>query len=910
MGHNAICNVISRYPQSAARLVLVGVLLSTASPCVAAASPADKEAIAFNIPAQDMESALMTFARAANVQLVINAGALNGLTAPALSGRYTPAEAMAHLLRASNLSYQWTGPRTVAIKRLAMMRPIAQRIEPSSNAVSPQESAGAQASGAPSRGAQIVDIVVTARRKAERLLDVPVAVSALSSETLERNNITSLSRVAEIVPFVSMPPVYAGAGGFFSIRGIGSPAPDPGIQQSVLINIDNVMIGRGRAASAGLFDLAQVEVLKGPQALFFGKNSPAGVVSVTTADPGNELAGFVRAGYEFEADEAYVEGAIGGPVTDTLGIRVAGRYSYMEGYIKNVAQPGPYPCSGAGCPFEPWVSAGITTPGADYKRFPHGSDWGGRITAVWTPSTTFSAKLKYSYGENKVAAYYDTFCKPGLTHFTTLGFLDTQGDCKLDRSLASSGLPPVLATNMQGGNEGRPYNHIKTHIATLNMNWDINDSLSLAAISGFYKLDSGNSFVINLSAIPAFYLVAMEHSKGISQELRLSSNYDGPVNFVIGGFTDRITQRNDNSWLFARNAIDPATGNWYTFDRFSKYVSKSQSAFGQLRWDIIDNLELAGGVRYTRETRDSLDGNTYINPNGPQIFRPVGDFFDRSLTNSNWSPEATLTWHPVPDQMVYLAYRTGYKSAGFSYPNVLTKVFTDASTTFRPERSKGFEVGYKAQLMNRRLTVQATAYTTEYKDMQVSSFDQATFGYIVGNAAKSRVKGFELQASLTPLDGLQLRGNIGYNDAHYVSFPTGPCPAGVVCPGPGNSNDLSGRQLPRAPKWQGNFGFTYETPIAASGFKIGFNGDAFFSSRYYGQDNLDPNAVQDAYWKLNAGISVGPEDDKWKLSLVGRNLTDKLVARYMNDVAGAVPGNYAAVIERPREIAIEGRFNF
>lgn len=755
------------------------------------------------------------------------------------------------------------------------------------------------------------DIVVTARRSAERLIDVPVAVSALSKDVLIRNNITSLARVAEIVPFVTLQPVPAGAGGLFAIRGIGSPPADPGIQQSVLVNIDNVMIGRGRAAQAGLFDLAQVEVLKGPQALFFGKNSPAGVISVTTADPGNRLGGYVRAGYEFVADERYVEGAIGGPVSDTLGLRVAARYSFMKGYIRNVAQPGAFPCSGAGCTFAPWVAAGATIPGADRARLPHGADWGARITAVWSPTANFTAKLKYSYGDNQVATYYDPFCGRGLTNMTAAGFVDPQSDCKFDRRMAVSAFPSLITANMKGGNDGKPYTDVKTHVVSLNVNWDINDNLSLSAITGYYNLDNANSFVLNLSAIPALYLVAFERSKGISQEVRLASSYDGPVNFVIGGFADRISQYNNTSVVFARTVVDPATGRFYTFDRFSKFIAKSQSVFGQLRWGILDNLELAGGARYTRETRDSLDGNTYVHPNGPPTLRTAGDFFDRSLTNSNWSPEATLTWHPSDNQTLYGAYKTGYKSGGFSYPTVLTKVFTLANTVFKPERSKGFEVGYKAQLLNRRLVIQAAAYTTEFSDQQVSTFDQATISYIVGNAAKSRVKGMELQGTFAPIADLQLRGAIGYNDAHYLSYPRGGCPAGFTAAQgcTGGFQDLSGRSLPRAPKWQGNAGFTYGFPVA-NGFKVELNGDAFYSSRYFLQDNLDPFSVQGSYWKLNAGVSVGPEDGAWKLSLIGRNLTDKMVARYSNDIAGAAPGNYAGTPERPREIVLEARYNF
>ncbi|KRB80657.1 hypothetical protein ASE00_16600 [Sphingomonas sp. Root710] len=898
--------------RSGFRLFVLGALLSgVASPGFAAAAQQSRDPIAFNIPAQDMEGALLAFAKVANVQLAVNAAKLRGMTAPAVVGRFTPSQALVALLRASQLHYTWIGTSTLAVEPQPLMKRVSQRLEPGEGGMAAIDEPLPVSGGANDADGEIL---VTARRSAERLIDVPVAVSALSRDTLIRNNITSLARVAEIVPFVTLQPVPAGAGGLFAIRGIGSPPADPGIQQSVLVNIDNVMIGRGRAAQAGLFDLAQIEVLKGPQALFFGKNAPAGVISVTTADPGPELAGFVRGGYEFVADERYIEGAIGGPVTDNFGVRVAARYSNMEGYLHNSAQPGAFPCVAPGAcgAFAPWIDAGATIPGADYKRLPHGTDWGARITAIWSPTSRLTAKFKYAYGDNQVASYYDPFCSRGLAHPSALGFVDLQSDCKLDSKMASSAFPALLTADMRGANGGVPYTDVKTHVASLNIDWDITDYLSLSSISGYYKLDSANSFVLNVGAIPAFYLVAFENSKGLSQEVRVSSKFEGPINFVVGGFVDRIRQFNDNAVTFGRHAADPANGRFYTFDRFARFIAKSWSGFGQLRVGLSSDLELAGGVRYTHETRTSLDGNTYVNPNGPATLKAPGVLFDRSLSNSNWSPEATLTWHPTSNQTLYGAFKTGYKSGGFSYPLFLTNVYTATNTAFKPEKSKGFEVGYKAQLLDRRLVLQAAAYTTDFDDQQVSAFDQATLSYLVGNAAKARVKGVEVQATMAAFQGMQLRGSIGYNDARYVSYPAGPCPAGftvVQCPGPGKSVDLGGHRLTRAPKWQGNAGFTYTVPVGG-GFETEFTGDAFYSSGYFLNDNLDPFSVQKSYWKLNAGVSVGPENGPWKLALIGRNLTNEYVARYANDIAGGAPGNHAGAPERPREIVIEGRYSF
>jgi outer membrane receptor protein involved in Fe transport len=176
---------------------------------------------------------------------------------------------------------------------------------------------------------QLEDIVVTARRRNESLLNVPVAVTAISREALDKAHITNATQIAQMTPNLLIGDASGGGGGAIAIRGVGSSFIDPGIEQSVGIVIDGVSMGRGRFILLSQFDLQQVEVLKGPQALFFGKNSPAGVISITSAEPTRELSGMIRGGYEFEADERYLEGNISGPITNSLLFRLAGKYSNM-----------------------------------------------------------------------------------------------------------------------------------------------------------------------------------------------------------------------------------------------------------------------------------------------------------------------------------------------------------------------------------------------------------------------------------------------------------------------------------------------------------------------------------------------------------------------------------------------------
>ena len=171
------------------------------------------------------------------------------------------------------------------------------------------------------------DILVTARQRSETLISVPVAVTAVTATQLARTGASDVIRIAQLAPQVQIARSASGGGASFVIRGIGSQPQEPNLDQTVAINIDGVLINRGRVAQLGMYDLQQVEILKGPQALFFGKNSPAGVISIISAAPTDTLSGYAKAGYEFEARERFVEGAVSGPLGGGFKARIAARQS-------------------------------------------------------------------------------------------------------------------------------------------------------------------------------------------------------------------------------------------------------------------------------------------------------------------------------------------------------------------------------------------------------------------------------------------------------------------------------------------------------------------------------------------------------------------------------------------------------
>ncbi|WIW89465.1 TonB-dependent receptor [Sphingobium sp. V4] len=758
------------------------------------------------------------------------------------------------------------------------------------------------------------DIIVTARRASESYINVPVQVAVQSGEALARTNANDLSKIAENIPFVQITKTSSGSGGGFVIRGVGSFAIDVGVSQAVLVNMDNVFIGRPRIISAAQYDIAQVEVLKGPQALFYGKNTPGGVISITTKDPEDHLEGYVRASYEFNARERILEGGISVPLSDTVGVRFAGRIGAADGWLKNDATG--YAVNPL-TPVAPFLAA-FPVPAGVSRRAPRTDDTSGRITVKWQPNSDFTAKLKYTYGlshSDGDNATNEAFCDPSrTTHATAFGIPDVQNDCRANGRVNHSGFPVGLTVNYPLANGGVPYGTTKSHLAGLELDYNFG-GLSLSSITGYYNLKyrgAQNSYHDGLGNNLA---AQSENATGFSQELRLSSQFEFPVNFVIGGYYGDQKQLNHSYSYILNLGLDPVRGSYFTYDRLTDQKTTTWSAFGQLRYDVTDQLELSAGVRYTSEKKSDYNGNAYIHPLAASFLEPA--FFDRSTTFTDWSPEATLRWKPADGQMIYLSYKQGYKSGGFSAPPVFSRGYTDASTRFDPEKARGFEVGYKGELFDRRLRVELVGYRYNYSSQQVSIFVPDSLGFLIRNAGETRVQGIEGLLNWRVSNGLSLNASLGYNDAHYIKYEGAGCWAGQTVAqgcvptgvGTATAQDLSGHQAPRAPKWAGTIGINYEGAVG-DGLKVKLYGGGIYSSSYNASDNLDPFETQNQWFKVNASIGIASEDDKYELSLIGRNLTNQYTLTFSQDKARGLPGEYIGYFGRTREIALQGTVRF
>ena len=768
----------------------------------------------------------------------------------------------------------------------------------------------------PAAPGEIEEIIVTARKREESMQDIPVAIQAFDAEQINRYAATNLNELADLAVQVGMYPGSSGNGANMVIRGYGSTSLDPGIEGSVGVNIDGVQSDRGHIIRQAFFDLQSVEILKGPQALFFGKNSPAGVVAATSALPSDQFEFKVSAGYEIEAEERLIEGVLSGPLSESLGARLAIRFSDSDGWIDNTA-PFVENSNGELFPAEPFdFPGGANDLGAEEL-------FAARLTFDWQPNDTFRGiwRILYTDMEN------DGFQTPENNNCSgplpiTQGVQDPNGDCKLDGKQAHGSLPRELAAaySIDIGN-GDPFGNYESVLSSLNLEFDLGWA-TLTSVTGYLDYDyerwdnfDGTSFIQLMG-------IQVEDQEQWSEEIRLLTQFDGSVNFMIGGFYETFERNSDNAGKIENLGFDIVTGFSNTWEGISTVDSTTLSFFGQVIWDINDRLELTAGVRYTDDDKEAEQGNVYVKQNDllpgilpgfgfDDILSPAGLIIESDFEDDEFSPEVTLTWRPTDDVTVWAAYKTGYKSGGFSTNTVLSAASTGASLTFDPETADGGEIGIKSMLLEGSLRLNATLYAYTFDDIQISVFDSATTSFSVDNAASATTTGIEVEATYLVSDGLILRAQLGYNKGEYDDFPDAACsvPVDPACDPVTGLRDLSDEPLTRAPEWQGSIGFDYQRPIS-DGWLFRGAAEAIYSDDYQTNTNNNPLAVQDDFWRLNARVGLQSADGTWDFSLIGRNLDDELYQGGQADKPGGVDGRdlFGGVV-RGRQVIFQASYS-
>lgn len=810
-------------------------------------------------------------------------------------------------------------------------------------------------------------VVVTARKREERLIDTPVAATALPKILLERYNIKELSMLTTALPGVN---IYrasgGGSGGNLEIRGIGRQASDYGAEQPVALVIDGFSFTRGHAINMAFFDIEGVEVLKGPQALYFGKNSPAGVISIRTVTPGDEFEGFVRASYEFRTENPAVSFGVSIPVNDKLAIRVAGKGEFMQGgFLKFSGDPTAVRDLS---PFE--TDALYPSIGPANRKFPEQRQFIGRVTAVFTPTDNFDAIFKVAVSRTKQndagrTILYACADGPGSSPYLNTGFFglvqdtgqtcaDKVGKVKLERPTSQQPTAIHDANPTLGGRPNEYFNRMRNVLATLELSWDLGD-IVLTSLSGYWDYDQDEYTNYDYTSFAVVSSLQGEFGDSFTTEFRAQTEYEGPVNFMLGVFYEDMSRFLDAPVQIFPHGPAPASpstpafyeGSFLTYHHQWDNDIESYSVFGEVTWDVTDDIEFSGGVRYTEEDRKTHGVQLFnrLDEFFPSIgipasfvpFAPTGAVADTGRKFDDISPEATISWHPVDDTLVYVAYKTGYQAAGTSNPGTFANFFTcpvgcpatpeeiNESLTFDGSDVEGFEIGVKGQFFDGRLRADLTVWRYIFSGLQVAVFDPISTTFTIQNAAKAVNRGVEGSFTFAATDKLELRGAFQYVDQEYKDYANAQCYTGqnqagavnvtpelaalcTIDPVLGPIQDLTGEKYGGGP-FQIKAGFTYDQPLGNSDWDFSFSGDVIHKQK--GKEFLrQPDTQVPAFTVLDLSARVQSADGPWEFALICSNcLNEKYVVQIGNKPL-AKTGDLTGSVANPRFITFQATYRF
>ncbi|MBP7702159.1 MAG: TonB-dependent receptor [Phenylobacterium sp.] len=701
----------------------------------------------------------------------------------------------------------------------------------------------------------IEEIIVTAQKRDESLLSVPISITAVTAATLDAASARNLSEVQGRVPGVYF---SAGAGGAAPIgirgtAGSGTPLGD----EPVAVYLDGIYLARNSLfASSDLLDVSTVEVVRGPQGTLQGRNATAGAILVRSADPRPEFGGFFK-GSIADPTEYRAQLVLTGPLGENLAGRIALGHTDDKGWAFNT-----YDGSRLGSARSNQVRGVLL--------------WQATPRLLLRPSADFSRSAS-----NAATARW------AQTNFSPLptGPLYTVPTPTVPLSGAERKTiedDHQFALNRPNGASGRSAG------ASLEATFSFAD-VDLVSLSGWRKLDSASTADSDGMArtdrdgFNDVYNAAEQYS----QELRLQSTGDAPLSWILGAYAyhEKQTIRVDIINL-------GLTGPGRTRMRFaSAQKTTSYAAFADATWKPSSEWAFSAGIRYSAEEKDfTLDRQLYLYGSGA----PLGPPLRFRPETANWtdvSYRAKAAYTPTDDVLVYASYSKGFKSGGFNA--------FGSDPAYDPETLTSAEVGAKLRLRSLGGYVAASAYWNVYDDLQLRA-GVPEGGIIVFNAASSTIKGFEIEGQVRPLDGLTLDANVAYTDATFDDFKA----ARDVLDRP---VDASGNRLPRTPEWQFFLGAAYERQLSE---EFEARGELSYSWRdtiFLYQTNQDSPAWQgEPLTEIGARLTFTHLPSDLKFGLFGRNLTDD---RAVANVS--VNFSYPIVtFNRPRSVGIflEKRF--
>lgn len=722
---------------------------------------------------------------------------------------------------------------------------------------------------------ELEEITVTATKKAENIMDVPISISALSGRRLDSKFTggESILALASAAPGLYAESGNGRTGPRFYLRGLGNADFDLAASQPVSLVYDDVAMEQVILKAFPMFDLDSIEVIRGPQGTLYGRNTTAGIIKINSRKPSDDFSGYVN-GSASSLNTVNLQGAAGGSlVADTLAARVSFLYQDREN----------------------WINNGFTGEQDAIGGFDHKA---GRVQLLWTPNDSFSALLlhqRHELGGNTATAFRANAIAPGTNELNS----------NFDRD-----------TVWYDSGAGNP-SEMEAHGTNLTLDWDLNEltitsitsfqdadqfsrgdidagivdpTLSIPTPTGIQCIDAG--FVIPIfgpaRTCPGFIFISSDtgsnnFAKQFSQEFRLASNNDGAFNYQIGAFFF-----DDELSTSTEFGIGPAPRDLIV-GSIAFQENTTWAVFGQGSFDISQQTSLTFGVRYTDDEKD------YTPVIAPPTQQPI------NLTDENVSWDISLSHALSDSSQIYGRVATGFRAPSIQARNA---AFGAPVTTATSETILSFEVGYKADF-NENFRLTAAVFNYEIDDMQLTAIGGGGNFTTLLNADGGSGSGIEFDLDWLIAKNLILTAGFGYADTEIEDSTLAVAPGigatTVTDPIDGNGNALiNGNPFQHAPKWTLNAELSYQKPLA-SGNSLFF----FTDWKFKGDTNVFLyESVEYKYdTQYEGGLRMGYRnvEHDFEIAIFGRNITDEA-----NPIGGIDFSNTTAYVnEEPRLWGIE-----
>lgn len=714
-------------------------------------------------------------------------------------------------------------------------------------------------------------IIVTAQRRAEDQQAAPIAISSISGEALAARRIRTIEDLGAYAPGLTTTNTVSYGAAPLSIRGIGGANGGGNFfnDEPVAVYVDGVYVARLSMSTADLLDIESIQILRGPQGTLYGRNSTAGAVLITSNAPAEEVSGQLRASIARFGDyhaQGYLTGALG----ENISARAAIGYSKRDGYGTNIVNDG---------------------------RVGGGEDFTARTSIRYQPHADLSLDL--------IGEYQDRSASPALIAMTDVG----------NTGVAS---PFVLRSDLRRVLDEREFElddvnstTSETMLFTAITNWDLG-GVSLGMITAVRDWSLLGEQDSDSTGLQLFTNRGAIDSRQYSHEMRLASDYAGPLSWIVGGmyFHDR------SDVLFSIQNFQGlfGLGTDATFDANQK--TDAHALFADATYEITEELSFTAGGRYSHERKSFENTLVVAILNGgvapptflggatlaPGTVFSAPPTFTDSASFSDFSPRVIIDYKPQDEILLFASYSQGFKSGGFNSFGL--------TPAFDAERVHAYELGVKTEFADRRYRINAAAFAYDYSDLQIR-LPVPTGGVNIQNVAQASIKGIELEGAAVAGKGFTISASVSLLDTEIVegaipaiSSTTPPFPIGA--PLPLTTEDAAGNRLTRAPEYQGAISAVYERALGnftgSVSIDYRFQGDVFFL-----ETNQDADTFRgDGWGDLGLRASLASAKGGWELAFFARNLTDN---RRVTAVT-ALGGFPNAALNEPRIWGVESKVRF